>query len=158
MGQLVNLMAKHFVKEDVRYDDIDAKFAKRERYTGPLSDFREKASYKPDVKLYYVDELGRNLTPKEAFRQLSHKFHGKGSGKKKTEKRTKKIIEEAVSTLRINFKIAYINSVTCKSLILQLIKNSVASDTPLGTLDKLNKKLEKQGTPYVVLSGKGSAT
>lgn len=96
MGQLVNLMAKHFVKEDVRYDDIDAKFAKRERYTGPLSDFREKSSYKPDVKLYYVDELGRNLTPKEAFRQLSHKFHGKGSGKKKTEKRTKKIIEEAV--------------------------------------------------------------
>ncbi|KAL5112871.1 tri-snRNP-associated protein 1 [Taenia crassiceps] len=134
MGQLVNLMAKHYVKEDVRYDDIDAKFAKRERYNGPLCDFREKSSYKPDVKLYYVDEMGRNLTPKEAFRQLSHKFHGKGSGKKKTERRTKKIIEEA------------------------LIKNSVGSDTPLGTLDKLNKKLEKQGTPYVVLSGKGSAT
>ncbi|KAH9286598.1 U4/U6.U5 tri-snRNP-associated protein 1 [Echinococcus granulosus] len=134
MGQLVNLMAKHYVKEDVRYDDIDAKFAKRERYNGPLCDFREKSSYKPDVKLYYVDEMGRNLTPKEAFRQLSHKFHGKGSGKKKTERRTKKIIEEA------------------------LIKNSVGSDTPLGTLDKLNKKLEKQGTPYVVLSGKGSTT
>ncbi|KAM7541069.1 hypothetical protein Aperf_G00000029629 [Anoplocephala perfoliata] len=134
MGQLVNLMAKHYVKEDVRFDDIDAKFAKRERYNGPLSDFEEKSSYKPDVKLYYVDEMGRNLTPKEAFRQLSHKFHGKGSGKKKTEKRTKKIIEEA------------------------LIKNSAGSDTPLGTLDKLSKKLEQQGTPYVVLSGKGSAS
>ncbi|KAM3177094.1 hypothetical protein ACTXT7_005196 [Hymenolepis weldensis] len=134
MGQLVNLMAKHYVKEDMRYDDIDAKFAKRDRYNGPLSDFREKSSYKPDVKLYYVDEMGRNLSPKEAFRQLSHKFHGKGSGKKKTEKRNKKIIEEA------------------------LIKTSAGSDTPLGTLDKLNKKLEQQGTPYVVLSGKGSAS
>ena len=92
-------MAKHYVKEEMRYDDIDAKFAKRERYTGPLSDFREKPGYRPDVRLYYVDELGRNLSAKEAFRQLSHKFHGKGSGKKKTEKRAKKILEEAVSHL-----------------------------------------------------------
>ncbi len=89
-------MAKHYVQEDMRYDDIDAKFAKRERYTGPLSDFREKDKYRPEVKLHYVDEMGRDMTPKEAFRQLSHKFHGKGSGKKKTEKRTKKIMEEAV--------------------------------------------------------------
>ncbi|EUB63671.1 U4/U6.U5 tri-snRNP-associated protein [Echinococcus granulosus] len=65
MGQLVNLMAKHYVKEDVRYDDIDAKFAKRERYNGPLCDFREKSSYKPDVKLYYVDEMGQ--TPRTDF-------------------------------------------------------------------------------------------
>ncbi|KAJ5583540.1 hypothetical protein N7535_002160 [Penicillium sp. DV-2018c] len=50
--------------------------------------------YKPDVRLRYVDEFGRNMNQKEAFKQLSHQFHGKGSGKMKTEKRLKKIEEE----------------------------------------------------------------
>ncbi|KAJ3125200.1 hypothetical protein HK098_000511 [Nowakowskiella sp. JEL0407] len=50
--------------------------------------------YAPDIKLEYHDEFGRQLTPKEAYRQLSHRFHGKGSGKLKTEKRLKKIQEE----------------------------------------------------------------
>jgi hypothetical protein len=36
------------------------------------------------------------MNQKEAFRQLSHRFHGKGSGKKKTEKRQKKVEEEQV--------------------------------------------------------------
>lgn len=96
-GTMVNLMAKHFIQEDIRYDDIDAKFSKRDRYAGPLSEFKDLKNFKPDVKLEYVDELGRQLNAKEAFRQLSHKFHGKGSGKNKTEKRTKKIKEEFVS-------------------------------------------------------------
>ena len=34
----------------------------------------------------------------QAFRQLSHRFHGKGSGKMKTERRMKKLEEEAVSS------------------------------------------------------------
>ncbi|KAJ5959252.1 uncharacterized protein N7479_006402 [Penicillium vulpinum] len=50
--------------------------------------------YKPDVQLRYVDEFGRNMNQKEAFKQLSHQFHGKGSGKGKTEKRLKKVEEE----------------------------------------------------------------
>lgn len=50
--------------------------------------------YKPDVQLKYIDEYGRNMTQKEAFKHLSHQFHGKGSGKQKTEKRMKKIEEE----------------------------------------------------------------
>ncbi|CAH8288826.1 unnamed protein product [Schistosoma intercalatum] len=115
-GTMVNLMAKHFVQEDIRYDDIDAKFYKRDRYSGPLSDFKELTQYKPDIKLEYVDELGRDLSAKEAFRQLSHKFHGKGSGKNKTQNRMKKINEEF------------------------LLKASTSSDTPLGTVNKLNKK------------------
>ena len=61
-----------------------------------VTDFKEKDSYKPEVKLDYVDESGRSLSQKEAFRQLSHRFHGKGSGKKKTEKRGKKVEEELV--------------------------------------------------------------
>ncbi|KAJ5105321.1 hypothetical protein NUU61_002668 [Penicillium alfredii] len=50
--------------------------------------------YRPDVQLKYVDEYGRSMNQKEAFKQLSHQFHGKGSGKMKTEKRLKKIEEE----------------------------------------------------------------
>lgn len=49
------------------------------------------------MKLEYVDDSGRRLNEKEAFRYLSHRFHGKGSGKKKTEKRAKKQVEEEVT-------------------------------------------------------------
>ena len=59
--------------------------------------------YKPDVQLKYVDEFGRSMNQKEAFKHLSHQFHGKGSGKQKTEKHLKKIEDdkkrEAQSTL-----------------------------------------------------------
>ena len=50
--------------------------------------------YKPDVQLRYLDDLGRELGQKEAFKHLSHQFHGKGSGKQKTEKRLKKVEQE----------------------------------------------------------------
>jgi U4/U6.U5 tri-snRNP-associated protein 1 len=53
--------------------------------------------YKPDVKLKYTDEYGRDMNQKEAFKHLSHMFHGKGSGKQKTEKRLKKIDDEKKS-------------------------------------------------------------
>lgn len=52
------------------------------------------AGYKPNVELKYVDDHGRLLDRKEAFKHLSHQFHGKGSGKGKTEKRLKKIDDE----------------------------------------------------------------
>ncbi|KAM0258268.1 hypothetical protein ACHAQJ_003910 [Trichoderma viride] len=52
------------------------------------------AGYKPNVELKYVDDHGRMLDRKEAFKHLSHQFHGKGSGKGKTEKRLKKIDDE----------------------------------------------------------------
>jgi U4/U6.U5 tri-snRNP-associated protein 1 len=50
--------------------------------------------YKPDVQLKYTDQFGRALDPKEAFKELSHQFHGKGSGKQKTEKLLKKIADD----------------------------------------------------------------
>ncbi len=46
------------------------------------------------VKLEYRDEYGRALTQKEAFRQMNYRFHGFGPGKKKQEKRIKKLEEE----------------------------------------------------------------
>jgi len=51
-------------------------------------------NYKPNVELKYTDDHGRSLDQKEAFKHLSHQFHGKGSGKGKTEKRLKKIEDE----------------------------------------------------------------
>ncbi|POS82877.1 hypothetical protein EPUL_005693 [Erysiphe pulchra] len=50
--------------------------------------------YKPNVELKYIDEFGRSMNKKEAFKHLSHQFHGKGSGKQKTEKVLKKIEDE----------------------------------------------------------------
>ncbi|KAF2460459.1 SART-1 protein [Lineolata rhizophorae] len=50
--------------------------------------------YKPNIDLKYVDEYGRHMAPKEAFKNLSHQFHGKGSGKQKTEKKLKNIEDE----------------------------------------------------------------
>ncbi|CAN0471217.1 unnamed protein product, partial [Ectocarpus sp. 8 AP-2014] len=46
------------------------------------------------AKLEYRDEWGREITRKEAFRNLCYKFHGYGSGKKKQEKRLKLVEEE----------------------------------------------------------------
>jgi U4/U6.U5 tri-snRNP-associated protein 1 len=50
--------------------------------------------YKPNVDLVYFDEHGRALNEKEAFKQLSHQFHGKGSGNTKTKKHLDKIAGE----------------------------------------------------------------
>lgn len=50
--------------------------------------------YKFNVELKYVDEMGRHLSQKEAFKELSHQFHGKTSGKGKTDKKLSKIEQE----------------------------------------------------------------
>ncbi|KAM3623993.1 uncharacterized protein V6R79_017809 [Siganus canaliculatus] len=118
------------IEDKMGFDD---KYSRREEYRGFTQDFKEKDGYKPDVKIEYVDESGRKLTPKEAFRQLSHRFHGKGSGKMKTERRMKKLEEEA------------------------LLKKMSSSDTPLGTVALLQEKQKSQKTPYIVLSGSGKS-
>lgn len=69
------------------------------------------------------------LTPKEAFRMLSHKFHGKGPGKMKQEKRMKKFQEDLKT------------------------KQMKASDTPLLAMEKMREAQAKLKTPYLVLSG-----
>ncbi len=85
-------------------------------------------TYKPDVNIVYYDEFGRVLTPKEAWKALSHKFHGKGSGKAKTEKRLKKIAEERK-------------------------KEAMASgDTPLSMNQAFQIRQEKTGQAHFVLS------
>jgi U4/U6.U5 tri-snRNP-associated protein 1 len=110
--------------------------------------FPEKKSYNPHVNIEYVDDKGRELTQKEvngngdsehnvysyminfqAFRYMSHKFHGRGSGKRKTEKRMKKVREE------------------------HFMNRASSVDTPLNTLAMLQSKQQKSQTPYILISG-----
>lgn len=69
------------------------------------------------------------LTPKEAFRLLSHKFHGKGPGKMKQEKRMRQYQEE---------------------LKVKQMKNA---DTPSLSVSRMREAQAKLQTPYLVLSG-----
>jgi U4/U6.U5 tri-snRNP-associated protein 1 len=124
-----NIEAKNYMVEEKNYYDIDDKYNRgRDRFSGPLSTFEEKSNYKPDVKLEYIDEKGHAMNEKEAFRYLSHKFHGKGSGKKKTEKRLKKIEE------------------------VEAMKKMSSTDTPLNTVALMAEKQKRLQQPYVVLS------
>lgn len=91
--------------------------------------------YKPDVEIKYHDEFGRDLDQKEAWKHLSHVFHGKMPGTKKMEKRLKKIEDE-----RKRAKMA-------------------AGETPTGMMGAFQTRSERTGQAHMVLSvgNKGSA-
>ena len=63
---------------------------KRELKTSRLVAEIYNESYTPSFELEYRDEHGRELNQKEAFRALSHGFHGQQSGRGKTDKMLKK--------------------------------------------------------------------
>ncbi|KFD53073.1 hypothetical protein M514_05987 [Trichuris suis] len=132
--RLSHLQAKKFTIVDKQFHDIDDKYAKKlERMGssggGPVTDFKEKRGYQPEVKLEYADETGRLMDAKDAFRYLSWKFHGKTPGKRKIEKRTKKAMEN------------------------ELMNQMSSTDTPLHTLEKQLEKQKQLKAPYIVLSG-----
>ncbi|KAE8077045.1 hypothetical protein FH972_015650 [Carpinus fangiana] len=85
--------------------------------------------YRKEIRIDRRDEFGRIMTPKEAFRMISHKFHGKGPGKMKQEKRMKQYQEE---------------------LKLKQMKNS---DTPSLSVERMREAQMQLKTPYLVLSG-----
>ena len=98
-GNLKHLLAKNYSIDDKardREEEGGRRGRDRDYNRGPSTPFQEKSGYIPNVKLEYVDDSGRLMNEKEAFRHLSHKFHGKGSGKIKTEKRMKKVMEESM--------------------------------------------------------------
>ncbi|CAG8704502.1 5196_t:CDS:2, partial [Acaulospora morrowiae] len=105
--------------------DNESSYRDREHLREMEARFKD---YKPDINLEYVDEFGNQLTPKEAFRQLSHKFHGKSSGKSKTEKRLKKLEEE------------------------RKLKAMSSIDTPLNMSTALQERQKASGSAHVVLS------
>ncbi|KAK6504857.1 hypothetical protein TWF481_006793 [Arthrobotrys musiformis] len=85
-----------------KFDKMSARekeeYARYENKLRDTQEAREAAArfkdYKPDVKIEHKDEYGRTMNQKEAFKYLSHQFHGKGSGKQKTEKKLKKIEDD----------------------------------------------------------------
>ncbi|KAF9625788.1 hypothetical protein IFM89_027120 [Coptis chinensis] len=83
-----------------------------------------------EINIERLDEFGRVMTPKEAFRLISHKFHGKGPGKTKLEKRMKQYEEEKK---------------------LKQMKNS---DTPSLSVERMREAQARMQTPYILLSGK----
>ncbi|VDM96675.1 unnamed protein product [Thelazia callipaeda] len=136
---LKHLESKRFSQIEISRYDIEEKYTKKlERMgttgTGPVRPFPEKNDYKPDIRITYVDERGKEMESKDAFRVLSWKFHGKGPGKKQIEKRQGKQEKK------------------------ELMKKMNSMDTPLGTLNKQLKKQEVMQTPYIVLSGSGRDT
>ncbi|KAD3337475.1 hypothetical protein E3N88_32995 [Mikania micrantha] len=84
---------------------------------------------KKEIRIERTDEYGRILTPKEAFRLISHKFHGKGPGKMKQEKRMRQYQEE---------------------LKVKQMRNA---DTPSLSVERMREAQSKMMTPYLVLSG-----
>lgn len=87
-GKLTNMSAKE------REDHARWQNTQREHQSSIQAAAAFNRDYKPDVQIKYVDESGRLMNQKEAFKHLSHQFHGKGSGKQKTEKHLKKLEEE----------------------------------------------------------------
>eukprot|EP00180_Rhodochaete_pulchella_P000880 Plantae.Rhodophyta-Rhodochaete_pulchella.ctg17107.p1 GENE.Plantae.Rhodophyta-Rhodochaete_pulchella.ctg17107~~Plantae.Rhodophyta-Rhodochaete_pulchella.ctg17107.p1 ORF type:complete len:234 (-),score=50.23 Plantae.Rhodophyta-Rhodochaete_pulchella.ctg17107:249-950(-) len=111
----------------------------KETLVGRASDTRPLDVGKADprgsgeVKLDYIDEFGRKLTPEEAFRQLSYKFHGQKPSKNKQEKRLKKYVEE-----------------------LRLRQKNSGGETPLSSVAALKKETRATSTPFVIVSGKAA--
>ncbi|VAI38954.1 SART-1 family protein DOT2 [Triticum aestivum] len=87
-----------------------------------------------EIHIERTDEFGRVMTMKEAFRELSHKFHGKGPGKTKQEKRQRKYQDELKT------------------------KRMKSSDTPLMSVEKMREAQARRKTPYLVLSGNAKST
>jgi len=86
-------------------------------------------SWQFGFKLDRFDEFGRKMTPKEAFRELCHKFHGIFPSRGKQEARLKQWHEEQAS-LKVS-----------------------EGDTPLSAADSLRAATQRTATPFVVLSG-----
>lgn len=111
--------------KDQAQREYDNRMREQREAREALEIFKE---YKPDVNLVYHDEFGREMTPKEAWKSLSHKFHGKTSGRMKTEKKLRKIEEEKKAQAML------------------------AGDTPLGMADAFSRRAKKTGEAHMVLS------
>lgn len=124
MREMDRLRAKSSTK-----DQAQREYENRQREQHDARDVMDLyKDYKPDVEIKYYDEFGREMDKKEAWKALSHRFHGKGSGKMKTEKRLKKIADEK--------KRAAMTS----------------GDTPTSMNEAFQKRQAKVGTAHMVLS------
>lgn len=127
----VSLTSAKKAKLEARSYTIEEKREEKRDYRTrgqQLREVKEPYEYKPEINLEYTDDVGRKLeTPKEAFRYMCHKFHGKGPGKNKIDKRLRK--QETESKL----------------------KKALSTDVPSSAALMISKQKELQ-TPYIVLS------
>ena len=95
-------------------------------------------------KVEHIDDLGRAKTQKESFRDLSHRFHGKTSGKMKQEKRAKRIDEVSLRSdcrlLTVDFKD-------------QAMLRMSSTDTPLNTVEMMRRKQKQTASAFISLTG-----
>lgn len=94
-----------------------------------VSEVEDKNRGERPILLNYTDETGREVTPKEAFRLMCHKFHGKGPSKNKREARLRRELRQLK------------------------MKQMESDDTPLGSAAALREETRKTGSAHVVLSG-----
>ncbi|KAK2415223.1 SART-1 family protein DOT2 [Trifolium repens] len=127
-GALKLLKDRGTLKESIEWGgrNIDKK---KSKLVGIVEDEGKEAPNKKEINIERTDEFGRILTPKEAFRIISHKFHGKGPGKMKQEKRMKQFHEELK------------------------LKQMKSSDTPSLSVERMRETQARMKTPYLVLSG-----
>jgi len=98
---------------------------------GRANDKIINTSTDPGPVIEYYDEFGRLTTSKEAFRLMSHKFHGKKPGKMKTEKKLKKYLEET--------------------------KRKQAGSADIQSINAMQAAQEKLKSAYIMLSSNQSA-
>lgn len=128
-GALKLLKDRGTLKETVEWGGRNMD-KKKSKLVGIVDDDESKDAHnKKEIRIERTDEFGRILTPKEAFRLISHKFHGKGPGKMKQEKRMKQYYEELK------------------------MKQMKSSDTPSLSVERMRESQARLKTPYLVLSG-----
>ncbi|KAK4263438.1 hypothetical protein QN277_028841 [Acacia crassicarpa] len=128
-GALKLLKDRGTLKETVEWGGRNMD-KKKSKLVGIVDDDESKHAHnKKEIRIERTDEFGRILTPKEAFRLISHKFHGKGPGKMKQEKRMKQYYEELK------------------------MKQMKSSDTPSLSVERMRESQAHLKTPYLVLSG-----
>ncbi|KAM3683684.1 hypothetical protein ACB094_12G165500 [Castanea mollissima] len=134
-GALKLLKERGTLKESIEWGgrNMDKKKSKLVGIVGDDESKEPRSSslidYRKEIRIERTDEFGRIMTLKEAFRLISHKFHGKGPGKMKQEKRMKQYLEELK------------------------LKNMKNSDTPSDSVERMREAQMQLKTPYLVLSG-----
>ncbi|CAK8564834.1 unnamed protein product [Lathyrus sativus] len=127
-GALKLLKDRGTLKESIEWGGRNMD-KKKSKLVGIVEDEGKEVQNKNEIHIERTDEFGRILTPKEAFREFSHKFHGKERGKMKQEKRMKQFQEELK------------------------LKQMKSSDTPSLSVERMREAQARMKTPYLVLSG-----
>ncbi|KAM4077765.1 hypothetical protein ACJW30_12G165000 [Castanea mollissima] len=128
-GALKLLKERGSLKESIEWGgrNMDKKKSKLVGIVGDDESKEPRSSslidYRKEIRIERTDEFGRIMTLKEAFRLISHKFHGNGPGKMKQEKRMKQYLEELK------------------------LKNMKNSDTPSDSVERMREAQMQLKTP-----------